>query len=337
MREGDAAMATGLFRTLADETIEVATPKRSFIRATEIWTPSADGRYLEFSNGLYGPLTDFERVSQQTQFGYDEGLPGKAWAAGHPIVLKDLVGSYFKRGEAAQAAGLTCALALPVFAGDALVAVMVLFCGDDREHIGAIEIWHAAPGSIEMRLVDGYYGTADVFEWYSRHIGFMCGIGLPGAVWETGMPVVLEDLGRSRRFVRWESAERVGINRGVGIPCGRDPGDPWVLTFLSALDTPIANRFETWVPVSQGSGLVFDAGYCEHDIDLAAVHRSTVIGPEGGTLGRVLNTGAPAIATDLSLEPAPISTAVQGTSLTNMVAMPVLTAGRLDAVVAWYL
>ncbi len=332
MREGGAATAS-----LVKAATEVAMPKRSFMRATEIWMPSADGRHLEFSNGLYGPLSDFERVSRQTRFGFDEGLPGKAWAAGHPIVLKDLVGSYFKRGEAAQAAGLTCALALPVFAGDALIAVMVLFCGDDREHVGAVEVWHAASGAIEMRLVDGYYGTADVFEWYSRHIGFMCGIGLPGAVWETGMPVVLADLGRSRRFVRWESAERVGINRGVAIPCGRDPGDPWVLTFLSALDTPIANRFETWIPITNGSGLVFDAGYCEHGVDLAAVYRSVVISPDAGTFGRVLNTGAPAIATDVSLEPHPVSASVRGTSLTSMVAMPVLTAGRLDAVVAWYL
>ena len=33
-------------------------------------------------------------------FGYDEGLPGKAWAARHPILLKDLQQPYFRRAEA---------------------------------------------------------------------------------------------------------------------------------------------------------------------------------------------------------------------------------------------
>ncbi len=314
-----------------------ASSKQPFIRATEIWVPTKDRRQLELASGLYGPLNAFEQVSQKTRFDYDEGLPGKAWAAGHPIVLKNLTNSYFKRGEAAQAAGLTCALALPIFAGEFLIAVMVLFCGDDREHIGAIEVWHTPPGSIEMGLVDGYYGTADVFEWYSRHTRFMCGIGLPGAVWETGMPVIFEDLGRSRRFLRWESAERVGINRGVGIPCGRDSHDPWVLTFLSALGTPIARRFETWVPAADGSGLTFHAGFCEHGIDLPAVYGPTTLSQEAGTLGHVWRTGTPAIVTDLSGEPPAIIASLQGTALATLVAMPVLSEGQLKAIVAWYL
>ena len=40
------------------------------------------------------------------------------------------------------------------------MAVMVLFCGDDEKHVGAIELWHNDPEkSDEMGLVDGYYGT----------------------------------------------------------------------------------------------------------------------------------------------------------------------------------
>ena len=142
-------------------------PKQTFIRATEIWVPTEDGRHLVLGSGLYGLLRDFETVSHATRFAYDDGLPGKAWAAGHPIVLKDLTGSYFKRGAAAQEAGLTCAVALPVFSGPHVKAVMVLFCGDDREHIGAIEVWHTPLDSIEMGLVDGYYGSAEVLEWSS--------------------------------------------------------------------------------------------------------------------------------------------------------------------------
>lgn len=314
-----------------------APAKQPFIRATEIWVPTADRKQLQLGAGLYGPLRAFEAVSQQTQFGYDEGLPGKAWAAGHPIVLKDLTNSYFKRGDAASAAGLTCAVALPIFAGQFLIAVLVLFCGDDREHVGAIELWHTPPGSVEMGLVDGYYGTADALEWNSRHIKFMHGIGLPGRVWATAMPVIMEDLGRSRQFLRWADAERVGINHGIGIPCGRDGEGAWVLTLLSALGTPIARRFESWVPDADHGGLVLHAGYCEHAADLASVYRSVVVPPDGGLLGHVWRTGAPALASELTSEPAVIAASTAEAGLTTMVAMPVIANAALKAVVAWYL
>ena len=44
---------------------------------------------LHFLDGLYGPLGEFRAVSEQMRFGFDEGLPGKAWATGHPIILKE--------------------------------------------------------------------------------------------------------------------------------------------------------------------------------------------------------------------------------------------------------
>jgi len=41
-----------------------------------------------------------------------DARPGRAWDTGHPIVLKDLEGSYFRRATAARAAGLTCGIAM---------------------------------------------------------------------------------------------------------------------------------------------------------------------------------------------------------------------------------
>ncbi|MBK8176769.1 MAG: GAF domain-containing protein [Rhodospirillales bacterium] len=312
-------------------------PKQPFIRATEIWVPSGNGRQLELASGLYGPLAQFEAVSRQTRFDHNEGLPGKAWAAGYPIVLKDLTHSYFKRGAAASAVGLTCALAVPIFAGEILNAVIVLFCGDDREHVGAIELWHSPPDSAEMGLVDGYYGTAEVFEWQSRHVKFTRGSGLPGQVWDTGMPAIMEDLGRSRRFLRWEDARRTGINRGVGIPCGRDGAGSWVLTFLSALGTPIARRFEAWVPDTERGVLMFYGGYCEHGADLAATYAGASVPRGAGTLGLVWCSGRPAIATDLSGEPDIIGASTGAAGLTTMVCLPVFAEGAPRALVAWYL
>lgn len=47
------------------------------------------------------------------------GLPGKCWAAGQPVMLKDLGNSYFKRREA-MTVGLTSATVIPHFGGNDL-------------------------------------------------------------------------------------------------------------------------------------------------------------------------------------------------------------------------
>ena len=155
---------------------------KTFIRVVELWVPDRTRTRLEFGGCLASEeYSEFKAVSENALFAYDEGLPGKAWASGHPVILTKFANSYFKRTDEAIEAGLTCGVALPVFAGEFLMAVMVLFCGDDEKHVGAIELWHNDPEkSHEMGLVDGYYGTADMFEFNSRHTKFPRGFGLPG-------------------------------------------------------------------------------------------------------------------------------------------------------------
>ena len=122
-------------------------------------------------------------VSHSMCFGRGEGLPGRGWDEGRPIVLRELDPAVVRRSEPARAEGLTCAIALPIFAGDTLKAVLVMFCGDDDEHAGAIELWRNDPAeSKDMTLDDGYYGTtADAFEFISRRTSFRKGVGLPHA------------------------------------------------------------------------------------------------------------------------------------------------------------
>src|SRR6185369_3979773 len=244
---------------------------KTFIRVVELWVPDRTGTRLEYGGGLCGEtFSEFREISENTLFAYDEGLPGKAWAAGHPIVLSELSNSYFKRADEAREVGLTCGVALPVFAGEFLMAVLVLLCGDDAKHVGALELWHNDPEvSHEMGLVDGYYGTADMFEFNSRHTKFPRGFGLPGRVWKAGMPLIIKDLYRSKAFLRWQEATEIGINRGLGIPFPHASGETWALTLLSARDTPIARRFEIWVPNPERDALIFNAGDCDQSTQLA--------------------------------------------------------------------
>ncbi|MER2264932.1 GAF domain-containing protein [Methylobacterium oxalidis] len=306
---------------------------RSFIRAAEIWLPDADGARLVFGDGLYGDLTAFGEASRAVRFGRGEGLPGEAWAARRPVVIKSLKDSSFRRIEAAEAAGLTSGIALPIFAGDAVRAVVVFLCGDDARHVGAIEVWkHDPDADAQIGLDDGYYGSAELFETVSRLKRFGRGFGLPGSVWAADMPMVFREIYRSERFLRHEEALQVGLSLGLGLPCNGDPGRTWVMLFLSALGTPIAGRFEIWIPDSEGTGLVYDAGLSEEN----DTPRPRLIGPEAGLLGRVLATGLPAASANCAADaPWLVGPAERGVGHAAL-AIPTLSeTGALKAVTAW--
>lgn len=308
---------------------------KTFIRAIESWVPSNDRSILEFGGGLYGSATRFAAVSRDLCFGRGEGLPGQAWEAGHPIVLKQFEGSYFRRTAAAKADGLTCGIAVPIFAGEFLLAVMVIFCGDDEVHAGAIELWHNDPNeSHDMALVDGYYGsTGDTFEFISRSTSFRRGNGLPGLAWEAQAPVFMEDLGKASGFLRADGAVKVGINRGFALPCSSSGDSHYVMAFLSALATPIAQRIEIWRPDAGNTVLLRSAGFCETEGTLGADTEGTQgIARGEGAIGQTYLTGVPSVMEASDRQPdAPGNVGTGG-----MVAIPVVLQSRLAAVMALY-
>jgi len=311
--------------------VAVDTTISTFIQVTEIWVP--DGNFLVLGEGDYGALTGFEDASRRVEFPKGEGLPGKAWAEGRPVVLKSFDGSYFKRTEAAKEAGLTSAVAVPVFDGDTLKAVLVVLCGDDDIRTGAIEVWHEKDGI--LLLDDGYYGAARHFEWVSQHTHFPRGQGLPGGVWASDTPILMRDLGSGYRFIRSDSAGKAGLTTGLGLPIPVPGGETFVLTLLSARGTPIARRFELWdarpekVGRKEPAAILAD-GICAREgafwIDDTQTPPRRVTASQGN-IGKVLQTGLPLV---VSGRP----------SLTEgynaMVALPVYRGGRIAHVVAWY-
>lgn len=305
---------------------------KTFIKVTEIWIPDKERTQLEFSSGLYGALTDFKSASKQHHFAYDEGLPGKAWAAGHPIVLTKFEHSFFKRTVAAQKAGLTCGIALPIFSGDFLLAVVVFLCGDDEEHSGAIEVWcNDTANKQSLHVMDGYYGTLEHFEKISRQVNMPKGQGIPGLAWATGMPVLMEDIGKANEFSRSADAQHTGITTGLGIPVGNSDEQSYVMTFLSAKATPIAKRVQIWIPDQQGKQLVCQQGYSKSSNDLAEIFETITVEKGMGALGRVWLTGMPIITgnhEDSEYNP-------ELDNLSSMLAIPVIEQGRLKAIVTF--
>jgi hypothetical protein len=316
--------------------VSVTTPAatKTFIKAAEYWLPSSDRTLLEYGGGLYAPDARMARISRELCFGRGEGLPGRAWDSGAPVVLHAFEGSYFKRTAAALADGLSCGIAMPIFAGDYLVAVVVFFCGDDDAHAGAIEVWKNDPAqSKDMTLEDGHYGrTGDTFEFISRRTSFRPGTGLPGLAWLQRAPVFLPDLGRGSGFLRGDSAVKVGINRGFAIPCATPGRAQFVLAFLSALGTPIARRVEIWQPDAGGLSLSLRSGFCEVAGTLTGTGAS--LEPGQGSVGRCWLSGLPAMRHELLSEPGPAA-AIAG--LSALAVLPVLADGRFVAAVALYL
>ncbi|MGH8474752.1 MAG: GAF domain-containing protein [Methylococcales bacterium] len=311
---------------------------KTFIKITEIWVPDKERTRLELSGGLYGPFREFRMLSQAKRFEYDEGLPGKAWALGHPLVLTEFDHSYFQRTEAAKKIGLTSGIALPLFSGQFLMAVVVFLCGDDEEHAGAIEAWGTTAETVyELGLIDGYYGTLIDFEWISKRIKMMRGFGLPGRTWEARRPLLIENLGSSESFVRPKEALQAGITTGLGIPCLGGSNEVYVMTFLSAKKTPIAHRIEIWVPNESRERLVFQSGYCDQDSDLHEIYAKTSIARGHGLLGRAWRTGIPSVFANVRQHSLSWDEFARPITFDSVLAMPVIDGGRLTAVVGFFI
>lgn len=310
------------------------TASDTFIQVAEVWVP--EGETLVFSGGDYHGLSAFEEASRWTRFGKGEGLPGKAWAEARPVVLKGFDGSYFKRVEAAREAGLSAAVALPVFDGEVLKAVLVVLCGDDAARIGAIEAWTEDTSGV-LKLEDGYFGAAEEFEFVSQHTHFPRGQGLPGAVWAAQAPILMRDLGAGYRFIRASAAGKAGLTTGLGLPVPVPGETPYVVTLLSALGTPIARRFEIWdarrARMGQSGRAVLADGICDRE---GALWRDDGSGDEDaaptasawkGMIGKVLASGLPLATYARSGLPA---------GYTSFVGLPLYQGGELSHIVAWY-
>ena len=107
------------------------------------------------------------------------------------------------------------------------------------------------------RSSPGHYPTR------SRRTTFRRGTGLPGMAWDSGLPVFMDDLGHGSRFLRADSALQVGINRGFALPCSSLGAGQYVMTFLSALATPLVRRFEIWLPDASRTRLQRSYGFSE--------------------------------------------------------------------------
>jgi hypothetical protein len=339
----------------------------TFIKAAEVWIPSADGTLLELDAGYFGTGTAFGALSRTMCFGRGEGLPGVAWDERRPVLLRDLEHGYFRRAAAARALGLTCAVAVPYFEGERIAAVLVLFCAHAPRQGGAVEVWHVSAGQARMVLKDGAYGAdGGEFEAVSRATSFERGAGLPGAAMSLRQALFQEDLGSaSGTFLRGHAAAGAGLARGLAIPAGSFGGEAHVLTFLAGAALPLAHRIERWISVDHAVRLrrvyafsELHGGQSSAQVTLAtrplaaAVPAAVAVAagewpesdasppsepPPAGALFRAALGGIPAINERPASEPGPPAAAATAIGARALLAIPVMSGGAVSEVLALYL
>jgi hypothetical protein len=121
------------------------------------------------------------------------------------------------------------------------------------------------------------------------------------------------------------------------VPSRTGTDQTWVLTFLSAQATPIARRIEIWVPNEARSALVFRAGDCGAQTDLAALYAQKSIARGEGSIGGAWATGMPALNDDLAHDSSIAAGEARVAGLSRMVVLPVIGDAKLEAMMAWYL
>ena len=298
-----------------------------FVKAAEVWQLDLSGRFLVLSSASYfesteAKMRDFQSTSIATRFEVNEGLPGKTWAARRPLLWTDLSTSHFKRSEVASIAGLVCGLSVPVYAGEFLLGIMVMFFAADDEACGAVEVWHNRDYyDNELRLMDGYYGDMEKFEFISRRLTIMRGRGLPGSAWDQSRPVIMTDLAGSSSFLRARNARECGITTGFAIPFFYTDRDVQVVNFFSTQSAPVANRIEIWRPDEAHRYLLFNEGYCIDGEDLSATYRGAAYSRGEDILGQVWFHGRPLVGNSEN----------PGNNATLYI--PVIIKGILEAVV----
>jgi hypothetical protein len=322
----------------------MGTQPRSFVQAVEVWVP--DGNLLQRKSWAYGTLSSFAEASAELTLQKGQGLPGVAYRSMRPEVWHEL-GPRFVRAPSARLSGLDAAVALPWFRGNTVDAVVVFLCGSRTETGGCIEAWE--PGEQELLVhMDGYYGSLTAFEDVSRVMRFPLGQGLPGVVWEQGLPHIVEDLRTSTSFMRAAAARECGVQSGLGIPLFCGGRVQHVVTFLSAESTPLARAFEVWIPDHEGRLSLKQSFYTPELSELQAQSRGANLWPGEAIAGGVLEAGLPWVvdfasqvrtlsrASEFGSRPESRASTAAAPGLSFAIGLPVHDGTRLRAVVVMF-
>ena len=91
------------------------------------------------------------------------------------------------------------------------------------------------------------------------------------------------------------------------------------------------------MPDETRSALIFHAGDCSKQADLASLYASRTIRKGEGSIGGAWATGLPALNEHLKQDESIAASLARASGMHQVVVLPVIENARLKAVLAWYL
>ncbi|MEZ6128637.1 MAG: hypothetical protein R3C59_08130 [Planctomycetaceae bacterium] len=224
----------------------ILTATDTLIRYVEIWVPDQGASRLNRAacRVVGGPqLAESERrnCGGARSVAAGEGLAGRAWHQKSATILQEDPSELLDRISLECGASLAAVVAIPIFRQHEICGVVVLGLGAG---FGGAEIWNRDDRD-ELAVSVAYYSGLPSFEFITRYTRFPKGAGIPGQVWESGVPRLLRNVNGSDGFMRSFGNDPAGISEVIGLPIGSSHGfADSVLLLLSSQQTPLAGHME---------------------------------------------------------------------------------------------
>lgn len=218
----------------------------TLIQYIEVWTATADGSQLELKSACTvqsgnQPSSGSAQLGQVAARG--EGIAGRAWNQKSATILQEKPCELLDGISQQCGVVLSAVLAISVFDQTDIRGVVVLGLGDGY---GAAEVWRRDDRD-ELSVDVACYSGLPSFEFMNRYVRFPKGAGLPGQIWQSGEPQIVQDLATNEAFVRTFDNDPAQLTAAIGIPIGSIHGFPnAVLLLLSSEQTPLVGSIEFW-------------------------------------------------------------------------------------------
>lgn len=303
------------------------------LRAVEVWRPDEDGLQLERTSSFYADADSFEAVSEKTRFHLGSGLPGLVWEAGVPVVFNDLATTDFVRHEAARQDELTAGVGVPVFDGEELVSVLLFLCHTSEISAAAFESWIIEETRNELMPGTCFYTNLDRFRRMTQYLRFPYGAGLPGDVWQTRMPRLINRLANSTDFLRASGADAEGLDFGLAVPVIRNQDEiRSVVLLLSADRSPISQVIQIWTPNEDRSAFEMTSVVAPEAPSMAGLCNELECEIGEGLVGAVWQSRRPEVRTGFDTESQLVAERATECGLTWSAGWPVIAHGEVQAV-----
>lgn len=203
--------------------------------------------------------------------------------------------------------------------------------------LSVVEVWRPDGSGDKLRWAAGHYDAAPEFGAVSRDTTFAMGEGVPGQVWETGRPVLLDGL-VGTNFVRVAAAADAGLGSVLAIPYRRRGRIQAVVVFLMNVRRDLCGVAEVWTPDRDGGPqLELHRGYYSGLTHFGAASQQVRFARGEGLPGRVWQTGRPLVAPDVASWDAFVRRSpAEADHIKTGIGIPLFVDGGLESVVTMF-